>query len=141
MLAWLTLPVLVPTRALVVVTLALALHTTEFAALPLRPLTQRVAAAEQLARANPGQLWFPQNPLVSFYADGKLYHVEDGLFTRHLAGYGVREQEFRRHLPAQTRGVVYPVTTRDTFALQLLPQFNTSSTFGMWTVHQREGAP
>lgn len=140
-LAWLARTPPTPVVALAVVGVALALHAPEFSTLPLQPRTQRVAIAEQLARANPGRLWFPQNPLVTFYADGQLYHVEDGLVTRHLAGFGVRERDFLRHLPPQLTAVVYPAATNDTFSLQLLPQFTAHTTVGPWVLHQRAPSP
>ena len=140
-LGWLARPERGTAVMLGTVGLALALHAPEFSTLPLRPRTQRVAIAEELAHANPGRLWFPQNPLVTFYADGRLYHVEDGLVTRHLAGFGVRERDFLRDLPPQLTAVVYPAATNDTFALQLLPQFTNRTTVGPWVLHQRPPAP
>ncbi len=138
LLAWLAPRPPELTRALIAVGLALALHTPEFASLPSRPVTQHLVVAEQLARARPGQLWFPLNPLVTVYADGKLYHVEDGLVTRFLAGYGVRERDFRRDLPAQLSAVVYPIEMRDRFSMQLLPEFNATTDFGQWSLHQKK---
>lgn len=140
-LAWLARAQPPAGRALVVVVLALALHATEFGALPLRPDSARLELGERLARANPGQLWFPQNPLITFFSDGKIYHAEDGIVTRDLAGIGLRKADFQRHLPAQLRAVVYPVGTIDTSALQLLPDFNVRLTNGPWEIHQRRPVP
>jgi hypothetical protein len=141
LLAWLAPRPPRPLPTLAVVTAALALHAPNFRDLPWRPDVRHLELADQFARANPGRLWFPLDPLVTFYTDGKLYHVEDGLVTRFLAGYGVREQDFRRNLPAQLTAVVYPIEMRDRFALQLLPEFNVVAAYGPWSLYQKKVIP
>lgn len=134
--AWLArgLPPVVSLLLAVVVLLA---RIPEFRSLPATPQTAALAHAERIARANPGTMWFPYNPLVTYYADGRLYHVEDGIATRHLAGLGLREASFRRYLPARLTAVVYPAYQTDFFALQLLPEFDRRLSVGAWTVFTR----
>jgi hypothetical protein len=121
---------------------AIGLHANRLTQLPDRPLTQALKQATQLARFAPGTLWFPNNPVVTFYSDGKLYHVEDGLATRHLAGFDVREAEFRRGLPSPLAAVVYPAANPSPFALQLLRDYHVVTRVNHWAMYQRpEPAP
>jgi hypothetical protein len=113
------------------------LRLPQITALPLGPLTQHVAAAERYARAHPAAVWFPYNPVVTFYTDATLYHVEDGIATRHLAGYGMRERQFHTHLPPWLSAVVYPAGVQYPFALQLLGEFNQRTEQGPWVIYER----
>lgn len=102
-----------------------------------RPLTAQFHAADELHRRFPGQLWFPQNPVLTWYAHGQLWHTEDGVATRHLAGYGIREAEFRRHLPAELFGIVYPSVMTHPFVTALLPEYSTVERLPYWNLHRR----
>lgn len=117
--------------------LVLALRAPDFAQLPARPVTAHLAAATRLAHSFPGTVWFPHNPVVTYYADHRLYHVEDGIATRHLAGLPLRESEFRRHLPARLGAIAYPASQPHPFALQLLPEFSAGTTAGNWRIFTR----
>ncbi|MEO7797863.1 MAG: hypothetical protein ABIY47_09085 [Opitutaceae bacterium] len=108
---------------------------------PFRPATGPLKFASLLAAANPGALWFPYNPVVMFFSDRRLYHVEDGIATRHLAGLGPRQATFLRHLPAQLTGVVYPAAHKHPFALQLLPELNSSAATPSWTIYTQKSPP
>jgi hypothetical protein len=101
------------------------------------PQTMFLAHAMQLAEERPGATWFPKNPVVTFYTDGRLYHVEDGIATRHLAGMGLRERDFRAHLPPQLGVVVYPAADSAPFALQLLTDFSRRTSRGYWALYER----
>ena len=125
-----------PAQAALVALIVLA-RAPDFLALPARPQFAALRHAERIARTNRGKLWFPCNPLVTFASDGRFYHVEDGIATRHLAGFGLSEPAFRRHLPVQLAGVVYPAGSANHFALQLLPEFNHHTTVGAWDVFTR----
>lgn len=120
--------------------IALATRATDLASLPARPLTRQFEVVTELTTRFPGGLWFPQNPLVTYYTDRRLWHSEDGIYTRNVAGYGLREPEFRRHLPPGMHGVVYPAHFASPYALALLPSFNESVKLPYWTLHVR-GAP
>lgn len=121
-----------------IVACGLLLRGKDLVAPHARPFTGHFAVAADLMRAHPHTLWFPQNPLITFYADGRLWHSEDGIATRHLAGYGLREIDFRRHLPSpRLEGVVYPIVVEFPFAMPLLPEFNQKMNLPHWTLHRR----
>ena len=125
-------------RWLIAATAAIvALRLPEFRNLPLGPLTAYVDQATKLAAVAPETAWFPNNPIVTFYSDGKIYHVEDGLATRHLAGLGIREVDFRRHLPARLSTIIYDAGFTSPFALQLLADFTVKTRSGQWSRYQR----
>lgn len=123
--------------ALAALALALQLpRTAEWRFLPARESYDRAA---EIVAARPGKTWFPTHPVISFYADGRLWHTHDGIVTRDLAGYGLREADFRRHLPADLRVIVHPRGMVAPVALQLLPEFNQAFTDGVWLLHTRPG--
>jgi len=123
------------------VAVILLLRLPQLAAAPAGPLTAKLDQAVALSRAHPGRAWFPFNPVVTIYTDHKLYHAEDGIATRHLAGLPLREADFRRHLPGPLEAVIYPIETRQPFALQLLNEFSQPAPIGHWRVYQRPSAP
>jgi hypothetical protein len=106
-----------------------------------QPATESLKFASRLAAANPGALWFPYNPVVTFYSDGLLYYVEDGVATRHLTGFNPRQSTFFRHLPAQLTAVVYPAGHDQPFAWQLLPEFNSPAVNGSWDIYTGRAPP
>ncbi len=114
----------------------IGLRWTELRDLPPGPLTRVLAEAESLARVAPGTAWFPTQPVVTWYSDGRLYHAEDGLATRHLAGSGIGAAAFRRDLPPRLGTVVYPASHDQPFALQLLPEFRPAARLPAWTLYQ-----
>ena len=124
-------------RLLAIVAAGLALRARDLVDLPAQPFAGHFAAAEALLDAHPHRLWFPQNPLITFYADRRLWHSEDGVLTRYIAGLGLREPDFRRHLPPNLEGVVYPAIIEFPFALPLLPEFNRAEKVRYWTLHVR----
>ncbi len=121
-------------RLLAAATGALALHASDFAALPAGPLTEHLDVAAQLTAAYPHAIWFPQNPVVTFYADGRLWHSEDGVRTRNLAGYAPRQAAFRRYLPPNLRAIAYPENEDVSLATALLPEFNQRAVLPHWTL-------
>lgn len=76
--------------------------------LPLSPLTSQLSEGVELARANPDSLWFPWNPMISYYADGKFHHVEDGLYVRSLSKQPVPHSQMHKHLPLHFAGIAEP---------------------------------
>lgn len=111
-------------------------RTAEWRFLPARESYDR---AQQIVATHPGTTWFPTHPVISFYADGRLWHTHDGIVTRDLAGLGLREADFRRHLPTDLRVIVHPRGMVAPVALQLLPEFNQAFTDGVWVLHARPG--
>jgi hypothetical protein len=73
--------------------------------MPVRPLTLHLSEGVALARANPDSLWFPWNPMVTYYAEGKIFHAEDGFYVRNLANQPVSYVHARKYLPAHFSGI------------------------------------
>jgi hypothetical protein len=124
-------------RLLLVVAAALGLRAGELTSLPPRAWTGHFVTARQLGAATPGGIWFPQNPVLSFYASGRIWHSEDGVITRYLAGHATREPDFRRHLPPQLAGVAYPAAVTQPPIFTLLPEFSHAMRGPHWTLHLR----
>jgi hypothetical protein len=124
-------------RVIAVTSFAILLNATSLTSLPARPFTHHLDAVTQLTAKHPHRLWFPQNPVVGFYADGTLWHSEDGVLTRNMAGYGIRESHFRRHLPPDLQGVVYPAEVDSSPIMSLLSEHNMKVRVPYWTMHTR----
>ncbi len=122
-------------RALAVATCAVALRWTDVTRFPAKPLTAHLEAAERLMETHPHRLWFPRNPLITYYADGKLWHSEDGVQTRYLANYGL--PDFRGDLPPDLEGVAYPPAVDARFSMALLPEFDHEIEGPFWILHVR----
>jgi len=122
---------------------AFGLHGPDFLALPVKPLTAHLTVAERLTKAYPHSIWFPRNPVITFYADGALWHSEDGIQTRFLAGYGLRQPDFRRHLPSDLQAVAFPTVVEKPFVMALLAELSESTQVPYWTIFTRpeNGAP
>lgn len=128
-------------RLLAVLTIALAARTQDLRALPAHPGTRHFDSAVELAAAYPNALWFPQNPVLTFYLDGSLWHSEDGVLTRYAADHRIREPDFRRHLPRGLKGAVYPATVDYPFAMPLLAEFNQTVRVPYWKLHLQATPP
>jgi hypothetical protein len=128
-------------RVLAVAGFALALNTRLLTSLPSRPLSEHFESARQLGAAYPHALWFPQNPVVGYYTNGELWHSEDGLLTRNLAGYNISVSNFRRFLPPDLKGVVYPVSVSSSVTMSLLPEYAQIVRVPYWTLHTRTPSP
>jgi hypothetical protein len=70
--------------------------------------TNRQETALALARAHPGEVFFPWNPLVTLFSDRELYHFEWGVRDRDLAGHRMTDEHVRAHVPANLRYLLYP---------------------------------
>jgi len=77
-------------------------------AVTFKPVFTTPAAAREIHRQFEGRVWLPWNPLVAYFADGKFSHVEDGIFTRLIAGQPVGTTQVRQHLPTAVRAVATP---------------------------------
>lgn len=128
-------------RVVAVVALALALRAPELSSPARGPFTAHLDSAARLMAAHPQALWFPQHPVLTFYADGRLWHSEDGILTRSIANYGIREPEFRGHLPNPLAGAVYPGAVQFPFAMPLLTELNQTTRHAYWTLYQRSPPP
>ena len=72
------------------------------------PPISRSEQAYRFAKAHPGEAYFPEHPLASLMAEGKLYHTGHGLLNRRQAGLPVSDEQIREHLPAALRYVAAP---------------------------------
>jgi hypothetical protein len=126
-------------RVVAVVVVALAIHFPSFASLPAKPFATQFGSAVQITARYPNALWFPQHPVLGYYADRKLWHSEDGISTRYLAGYRLpTEVDFRRYLPPDLRGVVYFHNVDFPTSLQLLPSFKRMVIYHDWKIFLKD---
>ena len=143
-LVWLESATFSPTtgiRMIAAAVVAVCLHFTDLLSLPSKPLTRHFEHASRLAAAHPHEIWFPRNPVITYYADGKLWQSEDGIQTRFLAHYGLREADFRRYLPPKLTAVAYPAQFNDSFSMALLSELSQTSEVPDWTVYSRPNLP
>jgi len=83
--------------------LVVAGTAAQLASEPSRNLVPAVAhlrRAQYLADQFRGQIYFPWNPMVTYFSDRRFYHVEDGLFVRLLAGHAQTPQTLQAGLPS-----------------------------------------
>ena len=76
--------------------------------LDVRPDLEMYREAVYLAKG--GHVWFPLNPLVTLYSEGRYYHDEDGLNARAVSGHPVTRARLWANLPNDLRRVVYART-------------------------------
>ncbi|MEO5959673.1 MAG: hypothetical protein ABIZ49_08665, partial [Opitutaceae bacterium] len=132
-----------PVRVFAVTVFALAIRGADLVSLPVRPFTRQFDAAVELTRLYPRTIWFPQNPLITFYTDRRLWHSEDGILTRYVAEQRRREPDLnghllgslRHHLPDPLRAIAYPASVAIPSALPLLPEFREKSPSRYWTIY------
>jgi hypothetical protein len=118
-----------------VVVLLAVNRTTSQSRLALRPQLDAYRTAETIARAYPNQVWFPWNPLVSLYGDGRYYHDEDGLHVRFACRYPITAQLFRAHLPPKIGAIAIRSNRMDWgVARQVLPLHAENRQIGQWTL-------
>jgi hypothetical protein len=79
------------------------------AGLPLLPRVNHLREGVALVRANPGQLWLPWHPLVSYYGEGRFYHAEDGFYARLLAGRAFARGQLGVNLPPHFTAIAEPI--------------------------------
>jgi hypothetical protein len=95
------------------------------------------------ARAHPGEVYFPDNPLVALLADGRLDHFQEALAYYVIAGHAPSQAQLRRHLPGRLRWVASPNARPG--VLEHLPEFGVAFEIPElpgFTVHGRaEDAP
>ena len=103
---------------------------------PLLPITGQLDQADAFARQLKGHIWFPWNPLVTYYSERRFYHAEDGMFVRFVTGYPLTYDHARAHLPADW--TVTALLGQDVdwgIALSLQPSTAASSKAGSWNLH------
>jgi len=122
---------------------ALALQSSTQWPLATRPRTAGLREGMQLARQLPGQVYFPWNPLLTIYADGRFDHVEDGLNVRAAIGRPVSPALFRQYLPPSYSAVAYDRQVATGPVYLSLPAEAHQSLLGEWIIFswERSGSP
>jgi hypothetical protein len=123
-----------PWRAPVALTAVLALQIAGQWPLPLHPQQTGLHQGAALARLLPGQVYFPWNPLLTYFSEGRFYHVEDGLIVRSLAGRPVPPSVVKAYLPPRMCVVAYHRYTIDGYVLGLIPADARRAIFGEWVL-------
>ena len=111
---------------------------------PLSPITTHLTQADTFARQLKGHIWFPWNPLITYYSEGRFYHAEDGMYVRFVTGYPVTYAHARAHLPPDW--TVTALLGQDVdwgIAMSLQPASAATASAGSWTLHfwPSSGAP
>jgi hypothetical protein len=94
------------TSAFVIVILCLRVQHAELT--PVRPALFKIKEAIAIQAHFPEQVWLPWSPLVSYYAEDKFYHSEDGLYVRFITGNPVSLKQAMTHLPPRFRAMAFP---------------------------------
>ncbi len=94
------------TCAFVVTIICLRVQHAELT--PLRPALFKIKEAATIQAHFPEQVWLPWSPLVSYYAEGRFYHSEDGLYVRFITGNPVSLEQATAHLPSRFRAMAFP---------------------------------
>lgn len=100
--------------------------------LPLHLQQTGLREGASLARQLPGEIYFPWNPLLTFFSEGRFYHVEDGLITRSLAGRPVPPSVVKAYLPPRMCVVAYHRYAIDGYVRGLIPVDAKRTAYGEW---------
>lgn len=101
-----------------------------------RPLREHLRQGDFLARNLPGEIYFPWHPLVTFYAERRFDHIEDGLFMRYLADRPVAGATAAAYLPPRFHVVAFLHNEMDWgIARSLIPRDAKVSDVGLWTLY------
>ncbi|MDD2762937.1 MAG: hypothetical protein PHE83_03060 [Opitutaceae bacterium] len=100
------------------------------------PAVEHYRQAAVLAQAFPEQIWFPCNPLITIFSDGRVYHDEDGLHMRQVSGMPPRLDYLNAYLPRHMCVIALP---RNVYtwgiAEQLGPAQRKRDLFGSWVLY------
>lgn len=110
----------------------LAVQTAGQWPLPLHPQLTGLREGAALAKLLPGQIYFPRNPLLTYFSEGWFYHAEDGLIVRSLAGRPVPPSVVKSHLPPAMCVVAYHRYAIDGYVRRLIPAGAKRDRFGEW---------
>ncbi len=98
-------------------------------------------AAYAFARARPGQVVFPCNPLVTLMAERRDVPFDYGLHDWRLAGAAPEADALRRRLPPALTLVIYHEKDPSRELLRYLPEFRHRRESGPWDLYFRTVAP
>ena len=121
--------------------LALALQILPYADKPpsLASARQSMKQAEQLADACRGEIYFPWNPLITFYSEQRFDHTEDGLLTRALTGEEISGEKLHAGLPPHLGYIAYQSGIRHSYFEERMPRTLAIYYFGGWTLVSADG--
>lgn len=104
---------------------------------PLRPATARMELAAQTIRAHPGEVWLPWAPTVTWFAERRFDHTEDGLYVSFITGQPVSHAHARAHLPPRCSMMLLPAGGGDWGVARKLAAYpSTTREIGPWTLLQ-----
>lgn len=107
-----------------------------------QPRIAHLRQGKNLATQLKGEIWFPWNPIITFYADGQFYHVEDGLYVRFITGNPLTTTEAKRHLPARWSAMaLWPGDLDYGIAVHLCPPGARVTHTSFWTLRTWSTAP
>lgn len=75
--------------------------------LDLKPQIQAYREAEEIAMRYRKSVWFPVQPTVTLYSDGRYYHDEDGFYIRQKAGKETGTNQIVSGFPPQLRVLAF----------------------------------
>ncbi|MCF7687604.1 MAG: hypothetical protein K9M98_04435 [Cephaloticoccus sp.] len=102
---------------------------------PIRPDTGIVQQAVAIQASLPRQVWLPWNPLVSWFADRKFYHAEDGMYVRFITGHSITVTQARAHLPEHFHAMAFPSPLMQWgIAAKLSPVDHVTRHIGGWEI-------
>lgn len=110
---------------------------------PVLPALDDVRIANEIARSHPGSVWLPWNPLITYFADGRFYHAEDGIYVRFITGHPVTVSQALAGVPEDFRALAIPGPRMQWgVALKLAPEIGrTESRAGAWVIWEWPQAP
>lgn len=92
------------------------------------------------AAQRPQQVYFPQNPLITWFSERQPYHLEYGVMDHALAGYTLDADRYFRHLPQDLTWVVYLEPGPGEIAPQVITDLRPVSQLGGMKIYRRDGA-
>ncbi len=114
----------------------LTLQMVQNPVIAFKPLVAHLDRASFLAREFPGQIYFPWNPLITFYSEQRIYHAEDGLYVRLLGGQPVSDDNLRKELPPRWCVTVFRRADTGWGIIERLYPPNTQrAEFAEWTLY------
>ena len=120
-------------HSLVVCVALVGLQTESAGKLSLKPQIELLRQGEAIASQLKGAVYFPWNPLITYFTDHTFYHADDGLATRALVGVPVRGAALAKNLPPRLCVVAYPRFWANGFYRSYcLPPAAKEDLFGRW---------
>lgn len=90
-----------------------------------------------LARIYPGETYYPDNPLITFWAEKAVYHLEYGLVDQAAAGFPVGPENYREFTPSDLRVVLYSPQASVFICPQVYPDLQRDPTITWRPVFRR----